>query len=604
MTDGEWKALRSLSKDKSIIIARPDKGNGVVVIDRKDYISKVEAILSDTSKFQKVDVDAFKLSLKSETKLNSFLRKLTKEGSESRLNESSYKEIYASGTTPGILYGLPKVHKHNWPIRPILSACNTPTYDLAKFLVPIINPITKNEYTVSNTFAFVKELVCFHAQSMFLATFDVKSLFTQIPLQETIDICVEQLFKDLECGKDGQMDLLTVDYKGKHSYFTKKDFKKMLELASLDMHFLFNSTLYKQVDGVAMGSPLGPTLANAFMCYWEEKWLKSCPTSFKPLLYRRYVDDILLIFSSPDHVTLFLDYLNSQHPNIEFTSEIEKDCSLPFLDLNITRDGSNLSTSLYRKPTFTGLLSKFFAFSPILNKKNLVATLTHRAFKICSSFPSFHTEIEFLKNLFQQNGYPLEFVERQIKKTLNKFFIVPDPPSSPADDVPTDDKPVMFVTYFLGAHSDALRSDLRNLMGKYLPDIKLQVVFKSGCAVGDLFGFKDKLPESCMNKFIYKYTCGSCNASYIGKSYRHFKARVYEHLGKSYHTDSWLGCPAHSEIRNHCHKEDHAIVPGNFVIIDRTNFKNDLLLLESLHQKTKKPSIGTHEQSTPLLSFD
>ena len=110
--------------------------------------------------------------------------------------------------------------------------------------------------------------------------------------------------------------------------------------------------------------------------------------------------------------------------------------------------------------------------------------------------------------------------------------------------------------------------------------------------------------ESCMNKFIYKYTCGSCNASYIGKSYRHFKARVYEHLGKSYHTDSWLGCPVHSEIRNHCHKEDHAIVPGNFVIIDRTNYKNDLLLLESLHQKNNKASNGTHEQSTPLLSFD
>ena len=129
-------------------------------------------------------------------------------------------------------------------------------------------------------------------------------------------------------------------------------------------------------------------------------------------------------------------------------------------------------------------------------------------------------------------------------------------------------------------------------MGKYLPDIKLQVIFKSGCAVGDLFGFKDKLPESCMNKFIYKYTCGSCNASYIGKSYRHFKTRVYEHLGKSYHTDSWLGCPVHSEIRNHCHKEDHAIVPGNFVIIDRTNYKNDLLLLESLHQKQRNHLLG------------
>ena len=181
---------------------------------------------------------------------------------------------------------------------------------------------------------------------------------------------------------------------------------------------------------------------------------------------------------------------------------------------------------------------------------------------------------------------------------------MPEPPSNPVDDVPTEVKPVMFVTYFLGAHSDSSRSDLRNLMNKYLPDIKLQVIFKSGCAVGDLFGFKDKLPESCMTNFIYKYTCESCNAFYIGKSYRHFKVRVFEHIGKSYHTDTFLGCPVHSEIRDHCHKEDHAMVPGNFVIIDKWRYKNDLLILESLHQKIKKPSLGTHEQSTPLLSFD
>ena len=293
-----------------------------------------------------------------------------------------------------------------------------------------------------------------------------------------------------------------------------------------------------------------------------------------------------------------------QHPNIEFTCEIERDRSLPFLDINITRGDSNLSTSLYRKPTFTGLLSEFSAFSPMLNKKNLVATLVYRGYQICSSFPTFHAEIEFLKNIFQQNGYPLDFVERQIKKTLSKFFVEPEPPSMTDDDVPTEAKPIMFITYFLGTHSDKLRSDLRNLMKKYLPDIKLQVIFKSGCAVGDLFGFKDKLPESCMTNFIYKYTCESCNAFYIGKSYRHFKVRLFEHMGRSYHTDIKLDVPLHSEIRDHCDKKHHAMVPGNFVIIDKWRYKNDLFLLESLHQKIKKPSIGTHLQSTPLLSFD
>ena len=94
-------------------------------------------------------------------------------------------------------------------------------------------------------------------------------------------------------------------------------------------------------------------------------------------------------------------------------------------------------------------------------------------------------------------------------------------------------------------------------------------------------------------------------AAQIGfNTYRHLKVRVFEHIGKSYHTDTFLGCSVHSEIRDHCHKKDHAMVPGKFVIIDKWRYKNDLLILESLHQKIKKPSLGTHEQSTPLLSFD
>ena len=90
----------------------------------------------------------------------------------------------------------------------------------------------------------------------------------------------------------------------------RSQFKELLELASLDNHFIFDGTIYKQIDGVAMGSPLGPTLAMAFMCYMEEKWLSDCPLDFKPLFYRRYVDDTFLIFKSQTNVQKFLEYLN------------------------------------------------------------------------------------------------------------------------------------------------------------------------------------------------------------------------------------------------------------------------------------------------------
>ena len=67
---------------------------------------------------------------------------------------------------------------------------------------------------------------------------------------------------------------------------------------------------YTQVDGVAMGSPLGSSLANAFFCHHETKWLNDCPKKFKPVFYKRYVDDIFVLFKRPEHVKPFVDYMN------------------------------------------------------------------------------------------------------------------------------------------------------------------------------------------------------------------------------------------------------------------------------------------------------
>ena len=90
-----------------------------------------------------------------------------------------------------------------------------------------------------------------------------------------------------------------------------------------------------------MGSPLGPKLANVFMCYFENIWLVNCPAHFKPLVYRRFVDDTFLFFRTKDHVEKFQNYLNKQHKNIKFTSEIEANGSLSFVDINIIRENSN-----------------------------------------------------------------------------------------------------------------------------------------------------------------------------------------------------------------------------------------------------------------------
>ena len=138
-----------------------------------------------------------------------------------------------------------------------------------------------------------------------------------------------------------------------------------------------------------MGSPLGPLFANIFMPFHKKSWLYNCPSAFKPLVYRRYVDDCFLLFISSDHVHLFLNYLNHQHPNISFTSELEKDGKLPFLDVEISRSNGKFSTSVYRKPTFTGLFTHFHSFIPLAYKRSLVSCLLHRIFNFCSNYENF-----------------------------------------------------------------------------------------------------------------------------------------------------------------------------------------------------------------------
>ena len=143
LCEEELAALENLSKDDSIVIARPDKGNGVVLMNKSEYKDKVKSILSDGSKFEMVKGEIFKKILSEEDKLNKCLRKTFDLLDGNGRRPPAYYDLTASGSSLGVLYGLPKIHKRGAPIRPILSACGTPAYNLAKYLVLILSPLKK-----------------------------------------------------------------------------------------------------------------------------------------------------------------------------------------------------------------------------------------------------------------------------------------------------------------------------------------------------------------------------------------------------------------------------------------------------------------------------
>ena len=145
--------------------------------------------------------------------------------------------------------------------------------------------------------------------------------FNNIPLEESINICTNLLYNN-EYVIEG----------------INKNLQNLLSLATQESYFIFNDVLYKQKDGVAMGSPLGPTMTNVFLSFYEVKWLEQCPKEFKPVFYRRYVDDIFVLFESAEHLSKFRDYFNTRHPNMSFSFEQEKNGKLSFFNVEVSRE--------------------------------------------------------------------------------------------------------------------------------------------------------------------------------------------------------------------------------------------------------------------------
>ena len=161
----------------------------------------------------------------------------------------------------------------------------------------------------------------------------------------------------------------------------KKDLRKLILFAVKENHFIFHNNVYNQ--SVAMGSPLGPLLASIFMFHFETNALDNY-LEIIPIMYRHYIDDcFFFIFTSQKSSDVFFEYLNKLHPNIKLTKQDKHDNILPFLDVLITRDNDGLlNTSIYKKPTFSGLYTKWTSYVPKQVKVNPLITLLNRALHI------------------------------------------------------------------------------------------------------------------------------------------------------------------------------------------------------------------------------
>ena len=414
-----------------------------------------------------------------------------------------------------------------------------------------------------------------------MASFDVESLFTNIPIDETIDIICDSLFEKAKKVKN----------------FTKPQLHKLLNFAVKDSPFLFDQKLYKQVDGVAMGSPLGPTFANCFLSFHEDKWLEDCPPSFKPLYYRRYVDDTFLLFKDPSHIPLFQAYLNSKHQNIRFTVEQESEGKLSFLDVQLTRLNNTISTSIYRKPTFTGLGMNFLSFIPEQFKVNAIKTLLYRSFHLCSNWVFIHLEFKFLTNYFENNKYPLHLIQKHIRIFLNKIF-------SPQTNTNTEKPTFHYITLpYYGLSSYDTRNKLNKILKRCYPKTIFRFIFTNSNTINSLFKHKESIPSNLISNIVYQFKCRQCNLTYVGQTQRNLILRFAEHAGKSARTGRPISNPQKSQIRNHSEQTQHSFNETDFSILHKSRNYFDLAILESLYIKHTTPQLNCDSSSYPLLVF-
>ena len=291
-----------------------------------------------------------------------------------------------------------------------------------------------------------------------------------------------------------------------------------MQLATSSVEFSFNNNMYRQIDGVAMGSPLGPALANIFVGYQEAKLFNIAK---RPLVYFRYVDDTFAVFNNEENCYTFFIQLNSLHPSLRFTYEKESNHSFPFLDMLVERHDSKFLTSVYRKPTFTGQYLRWNSFSPQKRKINLIGTLVHRAFMICSK-SKLDQELGKIRSILLENGYPERVINSAFKRKLQQLN------SNPVHTVKKC--PVYLHIPWIGNVSMKFEKQITSAVKRCFFSVEPRVIFNTRQLLSTTK--KDMLPSHHYSNVIYQFLW-HCDSRYVGRTSQRLEERIKQHVPRS-----------------------------------------------------------------------
>ena len=536
------RALQDLRKNDSIMILPADKGRATVIMPKGQYFDKAHKLLEDGSTYQHLTKDP---TSRFTTKLTKQLQGLRKDG---ELSLDQYRKLYPSAADIPKFYGLPKVHKADVPLRPIVASRGSLMYETARFIADILTPLVgKTEHFIANSADLVEKLSAFVPQpDELLVSYDVTALFTSIPVQESVDIIRRRLENDNTLQ---QRTTLSVDH-----------ICELLDCCLTTTYFTFEGQFYQQKEGAAMGSPVSPIVANLFMEDFEERALALFHTP--PRYWGRYMDDTMTVLNE-SVVEDFSAHLNKLHPAIQFTREVEENGSIAMLDTRITRTDTGLEFSVYRKPTHTDQYLQFDSHQPLQHKLGVIRTLTHRANTICSTDNSKKEELDHIKKVLSVSGYRKWTWDIPGAKKIV---------THPAAERQTPSKGHVSIPYVSGV-SEALSRKIRKLgvcvHSKPTNTIRSQLVAP-----------KDKTNKMDKSGVIYKIECRECEETYIGETERNLHRRIKEHKRES------------SPVGEHLADRGHHFDQDNVNVLDREPRWFQRGVKEAIHIAAGNPTLN------------
>ncbi|XP_071495131.1 uncharacterized protein [Diadema antillarum] len=470
-------------------------------VNNTDYDKKVNSLLSDNSTYERLKRDpsaAFK------KRALECLQQLEKGG---HIDKPLYYSLYPGDDIPAF-YGLPKIHKTDTPLRPIVSSINSVTYNIAKQLTSILSPLVGlSDHHIQNSGDFIEKVRDIKVEeNETIASFDVSALFTSVPPDKAIEVVRERLSSDTSLHQRTKL--------------SPEQICQLLELCLSTTYFVYNGAFFKQKHGCAMGSPISPVLANLYMEHFETSALDSF-NGTGPSHWYRYVDDTWVKIQSTE-LDSFFQHINNCDPFIKFTVENIRDNSLPFLDCLITvnKDGT-LCSSVYRKPTHTDQYLLFDSHHPLVHKLGVVRTLFHRASYLPSSEETKEKEHQHLRTVLKNCGYKHWSIEKALHPRKRD---VRDRASSSTTQQRGRG---VSVPYCQG-----LSEKIQRIFSFY----RIPVYFKPTNTLRQrLVHPKDKIPKHKRNNVIYRIKCQGkdCKENYIGETKQPLHKRLYQHRRSS-----------------------------------------------------------------------